>query len=185
MVLASLSLVSTCRAQASVATDSVEEIGESPTYYRLPELGPTLMIRGGPSFGVDFVRGATAWGFRLGVGLAFAVARDPHHVLVLDGGYAYRGFDDHLGALGVSYLFTDADSAADINTQPGVAVSVAALGGGRVGAGGAGGAGVRVAIAFRYFFYMLEFAYEGLATEDANMPGHLLVLTFAGSGLAW
>jgi len=171
-----------CRAQANLTTNSVEEIGESPTYYRLPEIAPTLMVRGGPSFGVDFVRGATAWGFRVGLGIAFAVARDPHHVLVLDGGYAYRGFDDHLGALGASYLFTNADSAQDVNVQPGVALSVAALGGARIGAPAAG---ARVAVAFRYFFYMLEVAYEWLATDDDDTPAHLLVLTFAGSGVAW
>lgn len=160
--------------------DAVEEVGPSPVYYRLPEIAPTAYLHGGPSFAIDCVAGATAWGFRLGGGVALAVARDPHHVVAIEAGYAYRGFDDHVGSIGLAYLFTDADEAADVTLQPGIAVSAAVIGGGRPSDVGVG---ARVAIAFR-FIYSLELAYEWLSTGNGVLQ-HVVSLTVGGSGVAW
>ena len=183
-VLVMLAVAAEAHAQPSLDPSrdegAVEEIGPSPVYYRLPEIPPTLSLRGGPSLSIDVLQGATAFGFRLGVGAALAMARDPHHVLAIEAGYAYRGFDDHLGSAGVTYMFSDADVASDVNAQPGLSVSVAAIGGGRASDLGAG---IRVALAFR-FFYALEVAYEWLSTRNGALE-HVVVLTIGGSGAAW
>lgn len=166
-------------ARAQAAPEPVEEIGVSPVYYRLPEIEPTAYLRGGVSLAVDCVNASTAWGFRVSGGLAMAIARDPHHVVAVEGGYAYRGYDDHVGSLGVSYLFTDADDASDVTLQPGIVVSTAVLGGGRASAPGVG---MRIAIGFRYL-YLVEVAYEWLPM--GNELEHILAFTLGGSAVAW
>lgn len=166
-------------AQGAPAQDEVEEIGTSPLYYRLPEIDPTAYFHAGPSFAIDCVNGATAWGVRVGGGVAMAIARDPRHVVAFEGGYAYRGFDDHLGSLGVSYLFTDTDDATEVSLQPGLVVSSAVIGGGRASAPGLG---MRVAVGLR-FLYFFEVAYEWLPA--GNELEHVVAFTMGGSAVAW
>lgn len=140
---------------------------------------PTAAYHGGPSLAVDAVSGATSWGFRVAGGVALALARDPHHVLTFDLGYAYRGAADHLGSAGVSYLFTPTDKASAWNFTPGAALSLAAI----LGAGTAEPTfGLRVAVAFRWI-YSVEVAWELLPSADALTQ--VLAFTVGSWGVAW
>ncbi|MDP2270622.1 MAG: hypothetical protein Q8K32_07790 [Archangium sp.] len=173
-------LVALIAAQVSAQTpDSIEEVGQSPLYYRLPWVLPTGVFHGGPSLVVDAVSGATRWGFRVAGGVALALARDPHHVLAFELGYAYRGAEDHLGSAGISFLFTPTDQVKDWNFTPGAVLSLAAIGGARLAEPTFG---LRVAVGLRWV-YSFEVAWELL--PSANAVTHVLALTLGSWLVAW
>jgi hypothetical protein len=166
-------------AQAPESDRSIDEVGESPLFYRLPGVPPAVLFHGGPSLTVNAVSGAVSWGVRVAGGVALALARDPHHVLAFELGYAYRGAEDHLGSVGVSYLFTPTHKARDWNFTPGALLSLAAIGGGRAGEPGLG---LRVAVALRWL-YFVEVAWELI--PSANAVAHVVAFTVGGWGAAW
>jgi hypothetical protein len=171
----------------------IEEVGESPTYYRLPR--DTLLIGLRTGVGVsrrltESVRpGATALGLELHAVAAVAHRRGSRLALLADAGYGYASYRAHWGSFGAGPMVRGLGAETPFSASEvslGTPISIAMLP--QLLAGsveGRAALGVRGTVVVSFGVYGLGLSY--LRASAGNRPIHelrlmLASMTFWGPG---